>query len=498
MALALLPTLPAPTTPNEFGGDLNALVTQVNAISSAVNGGVAPSGGTSESAAVGIIAGTTRTQAGATALTKGVNRVDVSTAPAAGSLLGDGVALPASTAGLNCTIINNTANLIQVYGNGSDTVNGIAGVTGVAIPANCMEIFKAAGVGAWQYDAGVGFAGQLNTVLAVSGITATAGGQGGAVLLGADLNRISTVAAGTGVLLRPAVPGLDIFILNHGANSLAVFGSGTDTIDDNASATGVLQMVNSVVLYTCYEVGKWYTNGLATGFALTSGLETLQFSDAVSAAGTTQATATPMTGALNTVSTVAAGTGVNLPASAAGLLVTVTNAGANPLLVYPAQGASDTINGVAATSGLLQHVGSIATYFCSLAGVWRALTVTPIQAVFNTITTAGTNSNLTAGNITGGESNVDLNLASGATAGFTITLPTVASLVQSLHGVSIGQSYRLRMINRAGFTGTVTTNTGWTLTGVMTLATITARDFDVTLTSLTTATIQDVGGFAVV
>ena len=82
-------------------------------------------------AAVGIVAGTTRTQAGATALTAEVNRIDTSTAPAVGTTLGDGVVLMGSGAGLDITVINNSGNPIQIYGNGTDTIDGAAGSIGV-------------------------------------------------------------------------------------------------------------------------------------------------------------------------------------------------------------------------------------------------------------------------------------------------------------------------------------------------------------------------------
>lgn len=60
---------------------------------------------------------------------------------------------------------------------------------------------------------------------------------------------------------------------------------------------------------------------------------------ALSAAGTTQATATELTNADNEVSTVASGAGVILSSKfAPGDLQTVFNAGANPLKIYPPTG----------------------------------------------------------------------------------------------------------------------------------------------------------------
>src|ERR1700692_3330429 len=66
------------------------------------------------------------------------------------------------------------------------------------------------------------------------GITAHAGGtQALAVPLTAHTCRISTVAtAGDSVKLPPSAPGLELVIINHGAQAMQVFGSGTETIDD--------------------------------------------------------------------------------------------------------------------------------------------------------------------------------------------------------------------------------------------------------------------------
>lgn len=83
-------------------------------------------------------------------------------------------------------------------------------------------------------------------------------------------------------------------------------------------------------------------------------------------------------------------------------------------------------------------------------------------------------------------------------AGGAITLPTVANLVAALPAAvqsnPVGITWQLRVIN-VGTTQTLTmtTNTGWTLGGTMTLATATFRDFVVTITSATTASLQNVG-----
>jgi hypothetical protein len=73
---------------------------------------------------------------------------------------------------------------------------------------------------------------------------------------------------------------------------------------------------------------------------------------AVTAAGSTLATATLLQDKFNVVTTVAASTGVSLPAnSAVGETVFVKNAGANALAVYPST-ATGTIQGGSAGAAL--------------------------------------------------------------------------------------------------------------------------------------------------
>jgi hypothetical protein len=452
---------------------------------------LASTGGQAQS---GIVAGTTRTQQGATLLSSGINRVDTSTAPMNGAIYGDGVMLPASAPGEMCVVINNTAYPITVYGNGTDTINGISPVI---MPPNSVDIFWCAASGTWQADLGIGYAGQLDTVLANDNFAASGSNQAGAAQIYAAFNRVTTATALQGVKLPAAVAGLDVIVENHSGVPIIVYGLGTDTIDDVAGATGVNQMDSSVVIFTCYGNGKWYSNGLATGYAKNtqsgSVLETTQYQDGIVAAGTNQATATQLSAALNTVSTVAFGTGVNLPASAPGLQVTVINTGVNALLVYSAQGATDTINGIPATQGVLLFPGTAAAFNCTASGAWTTQPGTTKQAAFNA-NTATASTTLTAANISGGGASVDLAMTGTLTGAANATLPTVAALVAVLHSPTIGTSYRLRVINESSgnFAWTVLTATGWTLGGTMSIPQNTWREFVVTLTSLTTANLQAV------
>jgi hypothetical protein len=79
-------------------------------------------------------------------------------------------------------------------------------------------------------------------------------------------------------------------------------------------------------------------------------------------------------------------------------------------------------------------------------------------------------------------------VSSGATA---LTLPSAAQLYAALS--MPGLQYRLRIINTNAGTLTVTAGTGITVTGSLTLATNTWREFDVTLNGANAATFKSVG-----
>jgi hypothetical protein len=83
-------------------------------------------------------------------------------------------------------------------------------------------------------------------------------------------------------------------------------------------------------------------------------------------------------------------------------------------------------------------------------------------------------------------------------AGAAITLPTAAAMLATMtptQGV-VGSSTTLRVVNSSGFTATMTTNTGWTLNGTMTVPLNSFRDFFVTCTGVGASAafvLQDIG-----
>lgn len=214
----------------------------------------------------------------------------------------------------------------------------------------------------------------LLTESAADALTAHAGGgQGSALALTKEVNRITTVAtAGDSVKLPASAAGLSIILINSGANSMQVYGNGTDTINGVASATGVAQMNNSIVLYSCSVAGSWFAEGIGCGFS--GSLPTQSFTNGLTAhAGGGQGSATALTASMNRVTTVAsANDSVVLPASAPGLVITVANAAAaNSMNVFPASGES--INALSANTAFAVAANKAASFYCFNTGVWHSI-----------------------------------------------------------------------------------------------------------------------------
>ncbi len=121
-----------------------------------------------------------------------------------------------------------------------------------------------------------------------------------------------------------------------------------------------------------------------------SGLITVGAAATVTAhAGGTQAAALALTKQFNKITTCAtAGDSVKLPASAAGLLIVITNEGAAAAQVFGA--STDTIDGVTTATGVPLAVGASAIYHCEAAGKWRQVGQGVLTGTFDGIVGATT------------------------------------------------------------------------------------------------------------
>jgi hypothetical protein len=217
----------------------------------------------------GITAGTTRTQAGATQITMDITTIGTSTAPSAGSMLGDGVALPLVGSGTDRVfIINNTANPVQLYAavplsGTADTINGVAGATGIALAPNSVVVATEAAPGAWSVvGTGEGYSKGYPTITALDGLTAHAGGgQGSATALPASINRFTTVASANDSAVLPAsAPGMQITVVNATAtNSMNVFPASGDAINALSANAAFGVAAGKTATFFCTAAGQWHT-----------------------------------------------------------------------------------------------------------------------------------------------------------------------------------------------------------------------------------------------
>jgi hypothetical protein len=206
-----------------------------------------------------------------------------------------------------------------------------------------------------------------------------------------------------------------------------------------------------------------------------------------------QGSAVALTQPYNNITTVAAnGDSVKLPASVAGMTVVVANNGANIAQVFGA--GTDTIDGIATATGQPLPAKGVGVYVCMVAGNW--LSNQQISLPGSKFVTAANTSGFTAtGAQVGGAEEVILNLSGALGAGANIQMPTVAALFAAIPNAQINQAYYLRILNLSSgaFAWTVTTNTGWTLTGTMTIAQNFYREFQVSFTSAAAAVLQSLG-----
>jgi hypothetical protein len=192
---------------------------------------------------------------------------------------------------------------------------------------------------------------------------------------------ITTLATGTAPLVVTSttqVANLNVATAGT-AGSATTAGTVTTAAQPNITSVGTL---TSVSISGNANVGNLGTGGLIIVTGNVTGANVIANSyiirsvnAAVSAAGSTQGTATILAKEFNRVSTVASGSGVVLPSAVAGMAITIVNTSANTLLVYPAAGAQ--INALAAnvafsqpTLGTIQFISLTGTQWYTVGGTY--------------------------------------------------------------------------------------------------------------------------------
>lgn len=238
--------------------------------------------------------------------------------------------------------------------------------------------------------------GTLRTVTlpasVAAGFNVTVNASGAQVRIVSNGNTIDQVGAGNDLLMND---GSTVTLVAKATGSLEILygksnvdlatGDVTGTLTVNKGGTGLASWTTNNLVYA---TGSTTLAGLATGnngvlvtsgggvpsisSSLPSGLSipalVVSTSASVSAAGSTQGTATALTSDSNIVTTVAASTGVALPTATTGRTVMVVNKGANALSVYPASGG--TIDALSANAAISLPVNYVAVFRASSTTQW--------------------------------------------------------------------------------------------------------------------------------
>jgi hypothetical protein len=207
-----------------------------------------------ESAASGLTAHAGGGQANALQLVNELNRVSTV------ATIGDSVALPASAPGLTIILENAGANPMQVYGLGTDTINGVASGTGVSQMAGSVVIYTCYAAGSWFANGlGTGYAGSLETSSTTTSITAfAAGGQASATALSSMINNVTTVGAANASVKLPAnAVGMTITVINNGgSNSMNVYPDVGSTMNGTLNGAQAVT-TGTVTIFYCVAVNTW-------------------------------------------------------------------------------------------------------------------------------------------------------------------------------------------------------------------------------------------------
>lgn len=97
----------------------------------------------------------------------------------------------------------------------------------------------------------------VGTALTAAGTT-----RADALQLAKEINNVTTTASGTGVILPTGQVGMQVRVYNNGANTLAVYANGSETINGTAGSTGVTQATTKVSDYCFTAANTWISVAL--------------------------------------------------------------------------------------------------------------------------------------------------------------------------------------------------------------------------------------------
>lgn len=215
-----------------------------------------------------------------------------------------------------------------------------------------------------------------DVTLGTANVTAAGNTQSTAQAITKTYNICNSASANQGLKLPAATLGLVINVYNISGAQIKVYPASGETIDGQSADTPVDVVDDNGKEFVGTASGAWRAVGSGGNnvedFTVNGSMNLLgdvSFGVAsVTAAGSTQGTATLLAETVNVVTSGADTNGVKLPAAAAGLTVIVQNTTTADLVLYP--NTSDTIDGGTVDAGVALPAKTTITVTCKDAVDW--------------------------------------------------------------------------------------------------------------------------------
>ena len=235
-------------------------------------------------------------------------------------------------------------------------------------------------------NANVGNLGTAGLIIATGNVTGGNLTTAGALNVTGNAN-VGNLGAATAILTTGNVTTINSGLLQNGNSNVTLTANGNVTINAVGGARIIATAIGANVTGTLNvsgnaNVGNLGTAGLITATGNVTGDNLVATSyhirsitTGITAAGSTQGTATALTKEINVVSTVSSGAnGVVLPTAVAGIVLIVNNTSANTLNVYPATGGA--VNS-GSTNAAYSHVsGASIQYYATNGTQWYTVGAT--------------------------------------------------------------------------------------------------------------------------
>lgn len=179
----------------------------------------------------------------------------------------------ADTYGASTLLYANGANTVQGLTTGN---NGVLVTNGSGVPSISTTL-----------PAALSIPGALQTVSAT--VSAAGSTQGGATALTSDINIVTTVGSGQGVVLQTTAAGKTVIVVNKGANALLVYPAVSSAIDALSTNTGFSLAVGSWAMFNGVSTTLWYStnNAAIATTALTGTITNAQLANSAVTIGST-------------------------------------------------------------------------------------------------------------------------------------------------------------------------------------------------------------------